>query len=468
MAAARSVTGGPVGRAPELAVLEAFLGGVTGSRALVLTGGPGIGKTTLWEAAIDAARERGIRVVSTRASGAEAQLAFAGLIDLLDGVDLRSIEGLPAPQLAALEAALLRMEPNGPPIDRGAVAFGFRNALRSVAAMARAGRRRRPPVAGCPLGPRARLRCATSEQQRRVDAVDHLLGRVERLSFPTGHVDCCWPSLSAAAYGKVRWRRSPTSPLSTSCPARACWSSTAVACESPIRCWRLPRPSIRRHASGASSTRRSRSGRGRRASGPPPGARRGSSGRDTRRRISSRRWPSWASSKRRTGSRDGCGRSRGSRSIRGLASAKRCQGIVQLANEYRTEAVAALAEATEAYELLGLRLDAARSLFALGRAQRRHRKWDARRGGRSSGPRPPSPGSAHPAGSTRPERSSPGSARAGRNRAVADPRRAPSRGAGRGWARQQGDRPDTLRVREMVRPSYRANLAGDGGNPSSG
>ena len=33
MAAARSVTGGPVGRAPELAVLEAFLGGVTGSRA---------------------------------------------------------------------------------------------------------------------------------------------------------------------------------------------------------------------------------------------------------------------------------------------------------------------------------------------------------------------------------------------------------------------------------------------------
>lgn len=47
MAAARSVTGGPVGRAPELAVLEAFLGGVTGSRALVLIGVPGIGKTTL-------------------------------------------------------------------------------------------------------------------------------------------------------------------------------------------------------------------------------------------------------------------------------------------------------------------------------------------------------------------------------------------------------------------------------------
>ena len=133
MAAARSVTGGPVGRAPELAALDKFLGGGTGSRALVLTGEPGIGKTTLWEAAIDAARERGIRVVSTRASGAEAQLSFAGIIDLLDGVDLRSIEGLPAPQLAALEVALLRVEPDGAPTDRGAISFGFRNALRALA-----------------------------------------------------------------------------------------------------------------------------------------------------------------------------------------------------------------------------------------------------------------------------------------------------------------------------------------------
>ena len=133
MAAARSVTGGPVGRAPELAALDEFLGGGTGSRALVLTGEPGIGKTTLWEAAIGAARERGIRVVSTRASGAEAQLSFAGLIDLLDGVDLRSLEGLPAPQLAALEVALLRVEPDSEPTDRGAISFGFRNALRALA-----------------------------------------------------------------------------------------------------------------------------------------------------------------------------------------------------------------------------------------------------------------------------------------------------------------------------------------------
>jgi DNA-binding CsgD family transcriptional regulator len=63
----------------------------------------------------------------------------------------------------------------------------------------------------------------------------------------------------------------------------------------------------------------------------------------------------------------------------GLASAKRCEGIVELASEYRAEAVAALDEAVGAYELLGLRFDAARSLLALGRAQRRHRKWGAAR-----------------------------------------------------------------------------------------
>ena len=114
--------------------MEGFLDGCGASRGLVLTGEPGIGKSTLWEAAIDAAARRGLRVVSTRASGAEAQLAFAGLIDLLDQVDLRSLDYLPAPQLTALEVALLRAEPGDAPPDRGAISFGFRNALRALAA----------------------------------------------------------------------------------------------------------------------------------------------------------------------------------------------------------------------------------------------------------------------------------------------------------------------------------------------
>jgi DNA replication protein DnaC len=54
---------------------------------LVLVGGPGIGKTTLWEAGIAAASRQGLVVLSTRASSAPARLAFAALTDLFDQID---------------------------------------------------------------------------------------------------------------------------------------------------------------------------------------------------------------------------------------------------------------------------------------------------------------------------------------------------------------------------------------------
>jgi DNA-binding CsgD family transcriptional regulator len=123
-----------VGREPELVILREFLELDPGWRALVVTGDAGIGKTTLWEAGIAFARGRGVRVLSTRASGAEARLAFTALIDLLDGVDLGALEGLPAPQLRALEVALLRAEPGGDPPGSAAIALGFLNALRALAA----------------------------------------------------------------------------------------------------------------------------------------------------------------------------------------------------------------------------------------------------------------------------------------------------------------------------------------------
>jgi DNA-binding CsgD family transcriptional regulator len=121
------------GREPELAVLQEFVDADLSPRALVLSGGPGIGKTTLWEAGIAAARARGMRVLSTRASGAEAQLSLAALIDLLDEVDGKALAGLPAPQLRALEVALLRAEPAGAAPESGAIALGFLNALRALA-----------------------------------------------------------------------------------------------------------------------------------------------------------------------------------------------------------------------------------------------------------------------------------------------------------------------------------------------
>src|SRR4051812_47586588 len=94
-----------VGRELELERVSGLEAG-----ALVLEGEPGIGKTTLWEAGIEDARSRGVRVLVARPNGAEAQLSFAALIDLCDGLDAGAA---PAPQREALEVALLRRSPAG-------------------------------------------------------------------------------------------------------------------------------------------------------------------------------------------------------------------------------------------------------------------------------------------------------------------------------------------------------------------
>jgi DNA-binding CsgD family transcriptional regulator/tetratricopeptide (TPR) repeat protein len=122
-----------VGRDFELLALSEFVAG-TGPRALVLKGKPGIGKTTLWSAAAQAAAERGLRVLSARPSGAEAQLSFTALIDLCDGIDAGALEGILVPQRTALEVALLRTDPTGAPPEPRAIALGLLNALRALAA----------------------------------------------------------------------------------------------------------------------------------------------------------------------------------------------------------------------------------------------------------------------------------------------------------------------------------------------
>jgi hypothetical protein len=123
-----------VGRERELALLSAFAGAAPDARALVLAGGPGIGKTTLWEAGIGAARERELRALVARPSEAEARLSYAGLIDLLAGVADDELAALPSPQRHALEAAILRAEPTGSPPGPGAIAVGFLGILRTLAA----------------------------------------------------------------------------------------------------------------------------------------------------------------------------------------------------------------------------------------------------------------------------------------------------------------------------------------------
>ena len=124
-----------IARAAELGAIERFVAaGADRTAVLVLEGEPGIGKTTLWEAAVDAARRRGLRVLAARGSGAEAQLSFAGLTDLLEEVEGDAFAALPAPQRPALDAALLRAVPAGAPPEPRAIALGLLNVIRDLSA----------------------------------------------------------------------------------------------------------------------------------------------------------------------------------------------------------------------------------------------------------------------------------------------------------------------------------------------
>jgi DNA-binding CsgD family transcriptional regulator len=121
-----------VGRERELSLLRTFLTSERPPRALVLTGRPGIGKTTLWQAGVDCARDAGVFVLAARPAEAEAQVSFVGLSDLLEHVERRCLESLPRPQLRALEVALLRAEPGRRPPEPRAIWAAFLNVLRAL------------------------------------------------------------------------------------------------------------------------------------------------------------------------------------------------------------------------------------------------------------------------------------------------------------------------------------------------
>ena len=124
----------PIGRDAEGAVIEAFLDRIaSGPVALVLSGPAGIGKSTVWRAAIDEARRRGYRALVTRGVEAEAELAFAGLADLFatsfDEVAYR----LPVAQRNALEVTLQRAPGQGQPPSPLAISLAALGVVRALA-----------------------------------------------------------------------------------------------------------------------------------------------------------------------------------------------------------------------------------------------------------------------------------------------------------------------------------------------
>ena len=125
-----------VGRDAELRSLSAFLGRrvtVDGPIAIALEGEAGIGKSTLWRAAVAEASERGLRVLVTRAAESERTLAHAGLGDLFDGALDDVLPRLSAPRRRALEVALLVEDAGGRPVDRRALGVAVRGALEVLA-----------------------------------------------------------------------------------------------------------------------------------------------------------------------------------------------------------------------------------------------------------------------------------------------------------------------------------------------
>jgi DNA-binding CsgD family transcriptional regulator len=119
-----------VGREAELASLNAFIDETEGgAAALVLEGEAGVGKSTLWGAAVEHARVRGLTVLSSRPAQAERGLGNVGLGDLLEGVIDDVLAALLTPRRRALKVALLREEVSGEPVDRRTLAVAVHDAL---------------------------------------------------------------------------------------------------------------------------------------------------------------------------------------------------------------------------------------------------------------------------------------------------------------------------------------------------
>jgi DNA-binding CsgD family transcriptional regulator len=122
-----------IGRDPEREVIESLLAGPRPS-ALVIDGEAGIGKTTLWSFADRAAAARGDRVFAWRASHAERELAFGGLMGLF-GPDLDALVDLiPPARGQALARALGRQEAGDAPPEPSMVGLATLDVLRAASA----------------------------------------------------------------------------------------------------------------------------------------------------------------------------------------------------------------------------------------------------------------------------------------------------------------------------------------------
>ena len=122
-----------VGRERELGLIRSWVEDpAVWPAALVVRGDAGIGKTSLWQAAVERAHAQGLLVLVSRAIQAEMPLGYAALGDLFESVETSVLSRLPDPLARDLEVALLRRAA-GQPSTPLAVARATLEAFRMLA-----------------------------------------------------------------------------------------------------------------------------------------------------------------------------------------------------------------------------------------------------------------------------------------------------------------------------------------------
>jgi DNA-binding CsgD family transcriptional regulator len=123
-----------VGRDEELRAISSFLEQTPPSGALLIEGEAGIGKTTLWRAGVEAARELSYEVLLASPGEKEATFSYSVAFDLLADVLDDALPALPGPQRRALEIALLLRESGGPPPEQHTLGVALLGVLRNLSA----------------------------------------------------------------------------------------------------------------------------------------------------------------------------------------------------------------------------------------------------------------------------------------------------------------------------------------------
>jgi DNA-binding NarL/FixJ family response regulator len=124
-----------VGRVEEKRALANIVDPTHDGRRICLVDGPaGAGKTALFDYATQVAAERGATILRAAPAAAEASLPYAALVDLFATVPLNVVDRLPSVQQRAVRATLLHDAADDAPDVQHAVARGFLEALRELAA----------------------------------------------------------------------------------------------------------------------------------------------------------------------------------------------------------------------------------------------------------------------------------------------------------------------------------------------